>query len=124
VTKKPGAWRKRHVVDVPVQQLVHAKDELRHDSSHRTVLSLGRRFGRQEKQRFRHCRGVAAVRLDSSIATETALAAILDGMVALTARKIDPTRTLSRALCIALTPLWLIIPESRRGRHTSPPRPP
>src|SRR5215471_13289160 len=30
VTKERGAWRKRHVVDVAVQRLVHAKDELRH----------------------------------------------------------------------------------------------
>jgi len=30
VTKERGAWRKRHVVDVAVQRLVHSKDELRH----------------------------------------------------------------------------------------------
>src|SRR4051794_12790273 len=30
VTKELGAWRKRRVVDVAVQRLVHAKDELRH----------------------------------------------------------------------------------------------
>jgi hypothetical protein len=30
MTEERGAWRKRRVIDVAVQSLVHAKDELRH----------------------------------------------------------------------------------------------
>ena len=35
VTEKHGAWRKRHVVDVAVQGLVHSKDELGHAAKSR-----------------------------------------------------------------------------------------
>jgi hypothetical protein len=30
VAKKPGAWRKRHMVNVPVEGLIHSENELSH----------------------------------------------------------------------------------------------
>jgi hypothetical protein len=49
VSKELGAWRKRHVIDIAVQRLVHAKNELRHIGS---LLACELYHMREELQRI------------------------------------------------------------------------